>query len=202
MGKFWLVLALTVLLRGGGEGPVGVWQTRLELAPAINAALDGRGLGEYLAVESCPLTMVLTLRGDGTYALCGDEAAFAVTLAEVREDLADGLTAYTQAKLAENGVEMEASAVFDAMGTTPAEMLEEALRVENFTALSSGAEEGRFAALGGKLFFSPHGETAINWQSWEEFSLKGEKLVLNGAVGTPHAAFAPEEYPLIFQKAG
>lgn len=199
----WAMMLMAALSGCGRENRVvGVWRTEVELSDAINAALEAEELGEFLEVSTFPVRLEFTFNENGTYACQADEERFAETVENMKEELTEGFTRYTRHLVTETGREMEVAEVFEALGVSLDEMLDEAFELEKLTGLSAGEEAGRYEIRGDRLYFSKSVDGEVEWESWDEFWVEGDRMTFLSCQGTPNAAFAAEEYPVVFEKVG
>lgn len=205
-----LALALSLALTGcGGKGDAerlaGVWDCALEVADFFNEGFEEEQLGDYLHLDTFPLTLRFTFKTDGTYECAVDNDAFAQSMEGVKTIVKDGLAKYAEDLIAAQGVEMTADELFQAVGTSLDEMVDQTFAEEG---LDSVADEynfdGNFTAADGKLCLSDGTDYNVDPGLYFLYTFSGDNtLDLTGSSGYQEGEDLFDGfYPLTLTKVG
>lgn len=207
-----LALALSVLLAGcgdkkaGGDGDklAGTWNCTLELADYLNEEFDGEDMGEYLHLDTFPVTLSFTFKDDATYACAVDSDAFAQAVDGVKSAVKDGVTRYAEDMIAAEGVEVSVEELFEMMGTSLDDMVESSFSEEDLADITDEYTfEGKYTAQDGKLCLSDGLEYEVDPASYFSYTLTDTTLTLESATGyTADEDVFGNLYPVTMTKAG
>ncbi len=205
-----LALVLSLVLTGCGnkgdrEKLAGTWDCSLELADIINEGFEEAELGEYLHLDSFPLTLKFTFKTDGTYQCSVDNDTFTQSMEGVKTAAKDGLTKYAEDMIAAQGAEMSVDELFEMMGTSLDEMVEQSFSEEGLDEITDEYNfDGNFTAVDGKLCLSDGTDYKVDPNLYFTYTFAGDTaLTLTGSSGYQ----ADEDlfdgfYPLTMNKVG
>lgn len=203
-----VVLGMLVTLSACGaseEGKlVGRWKTTMNMAELVNAGILAGGdeeMAEYLHVDDFGLNLQYTFNKDGTYVVAVDRAAAETAFESMRAKLKDGMIAYLEAMLAEEGLDMSLDELFEFAGFTLDDLLEEAVGDALLDQLIEVWETGgKWAAEGGKLYMTYDANAEIDKNVYDTYELSGNTLTLLEPVGG--SADDALVYPIVLTKVG
>lgn len=207
-GAVSLALLLALLLAGCGGGDaaalVGEWSLTIEMADSLNAEWGSdEEMAQYLHVDTFPVEMRYTFSKDGTYACSLDEAAFQASVDRVKAQLKEGLLAYGQDIIAQQGLEgvVTVEDLFEVMGGSLDDLIDEAFDEDAVSQLmEEAASEGNYEAKDGRLYLSDGVENRVDPLIYDLYTLEGDTLTLTESVGGD--TDMAELYPLTLKKVG
>ncbi len=154
-----LILAVTALT-GCGEKKklLGTWECTMDVSQLAKQLLDDQGLGEDFEIPGFAVTASLTFLKDDTFRLELDQQKLADSVAVLEENLAEGLLSMLQAKLQEQGLQIDIAELLNQSG------LEQSALTQQLT--QSFDETAFLEALTGQLTVEGY------------YRVKGDKLLL------------------------
>ncbi len=200
------VLLVSVLAACGGKEAAsgdsleGTWRTEIDMAEMINEQMAASGMGEFVNISDFSITMVMDIKGDGTYAMTVDKDALAGSMEGVKEDMKNGVTAYMENMLKEQGLDMSVEDAMAASGTSLDDMVDQAFSEEAMDEMTAGLHiEGQYKAEDGKFYTSGSVDEAPS-DNYESYTLDGDTLTLDA--GSSEVPSEMEAFlPLVFTRA-
>ncbi len=169
---------------GGKKSDVlGAWELEMEMNDLINDQLAAADMDD-LQIGSFAVTMDFNFKEDGTYTLQVNTDAMSDAVDGLKAEMREGLPAYVDRMLAEEGVEMTVDEFFQASGITLDEMVDTMFDAEAITqSLGDAGGEGNYQAKDGKLYLSDGLDNRVDPESYYTYTLDGDVMTLQGAVG-------------------
>lgn len=182
-----LSAALLVGLLAGCGGKksdiLGTWELEMEMNDLINDQLAAADMDDF-QIGSFAVTMDFNFKEDGTYTLQVNTDAMADAVDGLKEEMREGLPAYLERMLAEEGMEVTVDEFFQASGITLDEMVDTMFDAEAITqSLGDAGGEGNYQAKDGKLYLSDGLDNQVDPESYYTYTLKGDVMTLQEAVG-------------------
>ena len=183
-----------------GEGLEGTWRTEIDMADMINEQMAASGMGEFMNISDFSITMVMDIKGDGTYAMTVDKDALAGSMEGVKEDMKSGVTAYMESMIKEQGLDISVEDAMAASGMSLDDMVDQAFSEEAMDEMTAGLHiEGQYKAEDGKFYTSGSVDEAPS-DNYESYTLDGDTLTLDaGSTDVPSEMEA--FLPLVFTRA-
>ncbi len=151
------------------EKIIGDWNLEIEMADMINEQFETQDLGDYLNVSSYPVHLTFTFEEDGTFSCVPDEKAFSRATDDVLDELKDDMVDYFEDTIAAQGVDMTVDELFESMGTTLDEMMDESIDKDEL--LDSIAElnlAGDYTIEDGEMTLTSNGVEEVYTYSFED----------------------------------
>lgn len=204
---FSLLLALVMLTGllagcGGDKAIVASWDAKMEMVDQMQAEIDDLGLTDYVKLDSYAVVVRFTFKDDGTYSYAADMEALKQTMEGLKTAMKDGLIAYAEEMIAEQGLEgYTAEDVFAASGTSLDELMDEAYTDADLEDMVADlTAEGNYKTKDGKLYLSDALDHIPDDASYYEYTIEGDTLTLLSAVGEDEEFI--DMFPLEMKKVG
>ena len=112
------LVMVAALLCGCGEKKklLGTWECTMDVSQLAKQLLDDQGLGEDFEIPGFAVTASLTFLKDNTFRLELDQQKLADSVAVLEENLAEGLLSMLQAKLQEQGLQIDIAELLNQSG--------------------------------------------------------------------------------------
>ena len=187
------LMLLTVILSCVGcsteaDQLVGTWAGEVNYAQYFNQGLQsvaGEGLAEYWAVDNFPVTLILTFRADGTYAMTVDREKLNDTIATLKKKLTRGLRSFIQDLIDASESTMTVDEFMESMNMSLDGMIQEAIGPDIVEALVKECTyEGNFSVKNGKLFTSAALTYRVDESMYEVYEVTQNTLTLLQIVGS------------------
>ncbi len=191
MKKFLALILSAVLLVGvlaacgggdkaaSGDGLEGTWRTEIDMADMINQKLAAGGMGEFVNISDFSITMVMDIKGDGTYAMTVDKDALNGSLEGVKEDMKNGVISYMENMIKEQGLNMSVEDAMAAANISLDDMIDQAFSEEAVGEMTANMNiEGQYKAEDGKFYTSGSVDEAPS-DNYETYTLDGDTLTLD-----------------------
>lgn len=184
---------------------VGTWETSIDLTDAVNEeiqnSLDAANadIGEYLNINKFELTLLFEFNDDDTYSLYADESSLDNNIEDLKVDFKDGITAYFEGVIADQGLGMSVDDVLATSGLSLDDLVDECVSDDMFDGvIDEFAAEGKWKAENGKLYATDgvDEDFAENKYQPYEFTSDGIKLLKAEAEEDEFGV-----YPMILKKA-
>ncbi len=184
-----LVFAMLLTLSACGSDKkalLGKWEADLDFTDTFNAEMEasmGEEMMEYFQFPDFEITMVMEFRDDDTYSMSVNEDNLYQTMDIFKQCLREGLENYMEDLIASQGLEMSVEEVLAASGTSIDDLMNEAFSDDMIEALIEGVTgdveiNGKFKAMGGKLFMTDSTSDDIDETMYDEYVLEGDTLTL------------------------
>lgn len=198
------MVMLTGLLAGcGGDNAiVGTWEVKLELVEQMQKEIDELGMGDYLSLDSYSAVLRFTFNDDGTYSYEADRGSLEQSLEGMKQALRDGLIAYADEMIAEQGLEgVTAEEVYEATGTSLDELIDQAYTEEDLDGVVEDlSAEGNYKTKDGKLYLSDGLDHIPDDEIYYNYTIEGDTLTLVDGVGEDEEFSGM--FPMILKKIG
>lgn len=198
------LVMLTGLLAGCGADSaiVGTWEVKLELVEQMQKEIDEMGMGDYLTLDSYSAVLRFTFNSDGTYSYEADRDSLEQSLEGMKQALREGLIAYAEAMIAEEGLEdVTAEDVYEAAGTPLDELIEQTYTEEDLDGMVEDlSAEGNYKTNDGKLYLSDGLDHIPDDEIYYNYTIENDTLTLLDGVGEDEE-FAGM-YPMEMKKIG
>ncbi len=211
MKKFLALILSAVLLVGvlagcGGDkaasddGLEGTWRTEIDMADMINDQLAAGGMGEFVNISDFSITMVMDIKADGTYAMTVDKDALNGSMEGVKEDMKNGVIAYMENMIKEQGMDMSVEDAMAAANISLDDMIDQAFSEEAMDEMTANLHvEGQYKAEDGKFYTSGNVDEAPS-DNYETYTLEGNTLTLDVSDAEVPSSF--EQFlPMVFTRA-
>ena len=197
-----LILVLSLCACGGKEDLSGTWKTTLDMSAGYNAELVAVDptMAEYLKLDSFDVPLVMDLKADGTYTMTVDRDDLDAVMAQVVEVTKNGILAYFEDILAQEGIEMDVNEALTLMGISLDDLVAEMtaqLESEEFYASMGG--EGKWKASDGKFYMTDSLDAVAGVGEYNTYVLEGDTLTLDIGTETLDEATA-QMFPMIFTR--
>ncbi len=182
-----------------GDGLEGTWRTEIDMADMINEQLAAGGMGEFVNISDFSITMVMEIKGDGTYAMTVDKDALNGSLEGVKEDMKSGVTAYMENMIKEQGLDISVEDAMAASGMSLDDMVDQAFSEETVDQMTANLKvEGQYKAEDGKFYTSGSVDEAPS-DNYESYTLDGDTLTLDAGNAEVPSSF--EQFlPMVFTR--
>lgn len=181
------LVMLTGLLAGCGADSaiVGTWEVKLELVEQMQQQIDALGMGDYLNLDSYTAVLRFTFNDDGTYSYEADRDSLEQSLEGMKQALRDGLIAYAETMLAEEGLEdVTAEEVYEATGTSLDDLIAQAYTQDDLDGMVEDlSAEGNYKTKDGKLYLSDGLDHSPDDEMYYNYTIEGDTLTLLDGVG-------------------
>ncbi len=169
---------------GGKKSDVlGVWELEMEMNDLINDQLAAAGMDDF-QISTFAVTMDFDFKEDGTYTLQVNTDAVADAVEGLKAEMREGLPAYVERMLADEGVEMTVDEFFQAGGITLEEMVDTMFDAETITqSLGDAGGEGNYKTKDGKLYLSDGLDHRVDPEAYYTYTLDGDVMTFQEAVG-------------------
>lgn len=197
-----LILVLSLCACGAKEDLTGTWKTTLDMSASYNAELEATDptMAEYLKLDSFDVPLIMELKADGTYTMTVDRAELETVMDQVIEATKNGILAYFEVILAQEGIEMEVTEAMELMGISLDDLVAELtaeLDSEEFYASMGG--EGKWKASDGKFYMTDSLDAVAGVGEYNTYVLEGDTLTMDIGTETLDEATA-QMFPMVFTR--